>query len=115
MNTLLAKCDIKSAFRLLRLSPTEFYLTGFKFENGYYFDKCLPMGASIIYALFETFSTVFHWYVQEESKNKNILHYLDDFPFGGKAGTMQCSDTLSVFQHSCKEGGMVPLADEKNS
>ena len=42
-----------------------------------------------------------------------ILHYLDDFPFGGKAGTMLCSDIFSVFQHSCKEGGMVPLADEK--
>jgi hypothetical protein len=37
---------------------------------------------------------------------------LDDFIFGGKAGTMQCSDALSVFQHSCKEWG-VPLADEK--
>jgi hypothetical protein len=41
-------------------------------ENGYYFDKCLPMGASISCALFETFSSVLHWYVQEESKNKNI-------------------------------------------
>lgn len=40
--------------------------------------------------------------------------YLDDFLFGGKAGTMQCSDTLSVFQLSCKEWG-VPLADEKTS
>ena len=73
-NALLAKCDIKSAFRLLRISPNEFDLTGFKFENEYYFDKCLPMGASISCALFETFSTALHWYVQEESKNKNILH-----------------------------------------
>jgi hypothetical protein len=51
-HVLLAKCDIKSAFRLLRLSPTKFYLIGFKFENEYYFDKCLPMGASIIAILF---------------------------------------------------------------
>ena len=40
--------------------------------------------------------------------------YLDDFPFCGKAGTMQRSDTLSVFQLSCKEWG-VPLADENTS
>jgi hypothetical protein len=53
-NALLAKCDIKSAFRLLRISPTEFDLTGFKFKNEYYFDKFLPMGASISCALFET-------------------------------------------------------------
>jgi len=28
-NALLAKCDIKSAFRLLRLNPNDFDLTGF--------------------------------------------------------------------------------------
>ena len=44
-NALLAKCDVQSAFRLLRLSPSDFDLTGFKFENKYYFDKCLPMFA----------------------------------------------------------------------
>jgi hypothetical protein len=46
-NAKLAKCDIKSAFRLLRLSPGDFDLMGFKFENQFFFDKCLPMGASI--------------------------------------------------------------------
>jgi hypothetical protein len=54
------------------------------------------MGASISCALFETFSSVLHLYVQEESKNTNILHYLDDFIFGGKAGTMQCSDAFPI-------------------
>lgn len=63
-NALLAKCDIKSAFRLLRLSPIEFDLNSFKFKNKYYFDKCLPMGASISCALFESFSTALHWFVQ---------------------------------------------------
>ena len=46
-NAKMAKCDIKSAFRLLRLSPGDFDLMGFKFENQFFFDKCLPMGASI--------------------------------------------------------------------
>ncbi len=93
-NALLAKCDIKSTFRLLRLAPSEFDLTGFKFDNKYYFDKCLPMGASISCALFESFSTALHWFVQVTSGNNRILHYLDDFLFGGKAGSDQCSKTL---------------------
>ena len=101
-NTLLAKCDVKSAFRLLRLSPGDFDLMGFKFENQYFFDKCLPMGASISSALFESFSTALHWVVQQQSKNDNILHYLDDFLFGGEAQTSQCHDTLKCFQDSCK-------------
>jgi len=111
-NALLAKCDIKSAFRLLRLSPSEFDSTGFKLKNKYYFDKCLPMGASSSWALFELFSTALHWFVQAKSKNNNILHYLDDFLFGGKAGTDQCLDTLEVFKNSCESWG-VPLADDR--
>ena len=111
-NALLAKCDVKSAFRLLRLSPSEFDLTGFKFQDQYYFDKCLPMGASISCSLFESFSTALHWYTQEQSPSKHILHYLDDFLFGGKANTSQCSKTLSTFKYCCADWG-VPLAEEK--
>jgi hypothetical protein len=49
----LAKTDIKSAFRLLRVSPSEFDQLGFSFDNKFYFDKCLPFGASISCSLFE--------------------------------------------------------------
>ena len=70
------------------------------------------MGASISCALFESFSTVLHWFVQVKSKNNNILHYLDDFVFGGKAGTDECLDTLEVFKTSCESWGF-PLADDK--
>ena len=42
----LAKTDIKSAFRLIPLHPDDYPLVGFKWDGGYYFDKCLPMGAS---------------------------------------------------------------------
>ena len=111
-NALLAKCDIKSTFRLLRLAPSEFDLTGFKFDNKYYFDKCLPMGASISCALFESFSTASHWFVQITSGNNSNLQYLDDFLFGGKASSDQCSKTLKVFQDSCAQWG-VPLAEDK--
>jgi hypothetical protein len=57
-------------------------------------------------------STALHWFVQQESNNDNILHYLDDFLFGGKAETKQWCNTLKVFQESCKVWG-VPLADDK--
>ena len=51
-NSLLAKCDIKSVFRLLRLSPGDFDLMGFKFKDQYYFDKCLPMSTVLYSNLF---------------------------------------------------------------
>ena len=53
------------------------------------------MGASISCALFESFPTALHWFVQVTSGNNSILHYLDDFLFGGKVGSDQCSKTKS--------------------
>jgi hypothetical protein len=35
----LSKCDIKSAFRLLRIFPGDFDQLGFVFQDKYYFDK----------------------------------------------------------------------------
>ena len=55
----LAKTDIKSAFRLLPVAPSDYELLGFKFQSQFFYDKCLPMGCSISCKLFETFSTFF--------------------------------------------------------
>jgi hypothetical protein len=108
----LAKADVKSAFRLLRVSPSDFDQLGFIFNNKYYYDKCLPMGASISCSLFEKFSTTLHWFTEIKSGNENILHYLDDFLFGGEANTSTCKETLDTFRDICSVWG-VPLAEDK--
>ena len=55
----LAKTDVKSAFRLLPVSPADYELLGFSFGGMFYYDKCLPMGCSIPCSMFEKFSTFF--------------------------------------------------------
>jgi hypothetical protein len=40
----LGKIDIKQAFRLLIVNPTDFDLLGIQFEGKYWEDKNLPMG-----------------------------------------------------------------------
>ena len=70
------------------------------------------MGASISCSLFESFSTALHWFVREQSANENILHYLDDYLFGGYAGKTHCSESLSMFTDCCSDWG-VPLAGDK--
>lgn len=57
---LLAKTDIKSAFRLLPISPSAFISLGFYFDGGFYFDKSLPMGCSLSCAYYKMFSTFLH-------------------------------------------------------
>jgi hypothetical protein len=52
----LAKCDIKSAFRLLPVHPDDYELLGFSFKNKYYFDKAMPMGCSVSCSTWVKFS-----------------------------------------------------------
>jgi hypothetical protein len=56
-SALMAKMDIKSAFRLLKCNPGDFDLIGITLKENYYIDKCMPMGCSISCATFEQFST----------------------------------------------------------
>jgi hypothetical protein len=108
----LAKADVKSAFRLLRVSPSAFDQLGFIFNKKYYYDKCLPMGASISCSLFEKCLTALYWFTEIKSGNENILHYLDDFLFGGETNTSTCKETPDTFKDICSVWG-VPLAEDK--
>ena len=108
----IGKKDIKSAFRLLRIYPGDFDLLGFKLENGYFIDKCLPMGYSESCCLFEKFSTFIQWVVKKESNSKNVDHYLDDFLFSGKSNTQDCQNLMDTFDKVCNVLG-VPIAHEK--
>ena len=109
---LLAKMDIKSAFRLLILNPGDFDLMGIKFDGFYFIDICLPMGCSISPKLFETCSTFLQWAVEVLSGQKSIDHYLDDLIFMGTEDTNNCELLMSTFQSICEELG-VPIASNK--
>ncbi|VDI44723.1 Hypothetical predicted protein [Mytilus galloprovincialis] len=110
--TLASKSDVRSAFRLLPISPIDFDLLGFKINQEFYFDKSLPFGASISCALFNKFASFLHWAVSVRQSEGAIVHYLDDFLFLGRGGTCQCADLLHTFKVICNDLG-IPLADEK--
>jgi hypothetical protein len=38
----------------------------------------------------EKFSTALHWFTEQKTGNKDILHYLDDFLFGAEADSPKC-------------------------
>ncbi|MCG8045582.1 MAG: hypothetical protein JAY66_07850 [Candidatus Thiodiazotropha taylori] len=109
---LLGKSDIKSAFRLLPVSPQDFDQLGFKFDGKFYFDKAMPFGCSIACQTFETFSTFLEYCVVKQASVGRLLHYLDDFLMGGSRGTNHCAYIMSVFQDKMTLLG-VPIATEK--
>ena len=106
----LAKCDVKSAFRLLPIRPDLYHLLGFHWQGSYYFDKCLPMGARSSCQLFETLSSAIQ-FLAEKSGIRHMAHYLDDFLFVHPK-KLGCNDDLAAFMSICKVIG-VPLAGDK--
>ncbi|XP_054843457.1 uncharacterized protein LOC129335043 [Eublepharis macularius] len=108
----MAKCDIKSAFRLLPVHPDDFELLGFSFEGQFYMDRALPMGCSISCASFERFSSFLEWALKHRLRCFDACHYLDDYLFVGPEGSGQCARLLAGFIALAEELG-VPLAHEK--
>ena len=43
---LLAKTDIKSAFRIIPIHPNDYPLLGMEWLGRFYYDRCMPMGCS---------------------------------------------------------------------
>ena len=113
---LLGKMDLKSAFRLLPIWPGDFDLLGFSMDGLYYYDKCLPFGASISCSLFEKFSTFLQWALENEKSfdkfHPSVLHYIDDFLFLGSKDTTQCADTMLTFTNLCATLN-IPIATDK--
>ena len=108
---LMAKCDIKDAFRLLPMHPDDYHLLCFEWQGFHYYDKALPMGARCSCQLFETFSDALQWIVNTNF-NARSVKILDDFLFIGPPNNNQCKFSLKSFQFVCKDIG-VPLKEEK--
>jgi len=107
----LAKTDIKSAFRIIPIHLADYSLLGMKLDKFYYFDRCLPMGLSSSWNIFEAFSTALEWMSIHRLGASSVLHILDDFLFIAKTKD-RCEADLGNFISLCHHLG-VPLAPEK--
>ena len=107
----MAKTDIKSAFRIIPVHPLDYHLLGIKWDNQYYFDRCLAMGLKSSCAIFEKFSSSLEWLAIHRLKAPAVLHILDDFLFISPSKD-KCSTDLSKFLDMCDFLG-VPLLKRK--
>jgi hypothetical protein len=82
-NAKMSKCDIEDAFRIVAIHPSDYHLLGFIWNNLYYYDRCLPMGASSSCQIFERFSCAFQWIMENKYHVAGMSHIIDDFLFVG--------------------------------
>ena len=107
----MAKTDVRSAFRIVPIHPSDYPLLGFQWKEKWYYDKTLPMGCSSSCQIFEDLSTAMEWVAKNKLQIPNIIHILDDFLIIDKS-LDTCGTKLNRFLQLCHELG-VPMAEEE--
>ncbi|VDI66828.1 Hypothetical predicted protein [Mytilus galloprovincialis] len=107
----LSKTDVRSAFRILPVNPSDYELLGFKWNNKFYYDCCLPMGCRTSCKIFEEFSTALEWIALTKLGITSMVHILDDFLIIEKSKE-DAICKLKAFVNLCEDLG-VPLSAEK--
>ena len=108
---LLAKLDVKAAYRLVPVHPDDRLLLGFEWRGAWYVDGMLPFGLRSAPKIFTAVADAIEWVIRQRGV-ANIDHYLDDFVTMGPPDSEACARALDLIVRTCEELG-VPLAAEK--
>lgn len=110
-NSLLAKIDIKRAYRNIPIHPSDHKLLGMSWNGALYIDTALPFGLRSAPKIFSAVSDTLEWIALHEGVSM-LLHYLDDFLTMGRELTSECWDNLQRPVHLCQRLGL-PLKWQK--
>jgi hypothetical protein len=78
-NSVLCKCDITAAFKLLPIRPELVPFYGCRWKSHFYFFVRLPFGGRSSPRLFDCLSTAVEWILINNYGIKRCQHLLDDF------------------------------------
>ena len=109
---LLAKLDIRNAFRLCPVRPEDHHLLGIHWRNQYYYDLVLPFGLRSAPYIFNQVAEALQWICREHFSVQDLIHLLDDYLTAGPPASTICQHRLSIVLDVCKYLG-VPIAPEK--
>ena len=110
--TLMAKVDIKSAYRIVPVHPEDRYLLGVQWNDQVVVDKVLPFGLRSAPLIFTAIADALQW-IMEKNNVCNIFHYLDDFITLGPPGSTTCQENLEGIVKTCENTG-APLELSKS-
>ena len=110
-DTLMAKINIKSAFRIIPVHPEDRTVLGMQWQGRVYVDTQLPFGLRSAPMLFNAYADALEWILRQEG-NQHLIHYLDDFLLLGPPHSQACQQDLAGMLSTCHRLG-VPLAADK--
>ena len=108
---MMAKLDIKHAFRLCPVRPDQWPLLGYEWQGLFYVDTRLPFGSRSSPLIFNSFADLVLWILIYICGISFIIHYLDDF-FLCATSREECSRQMGDISTLFSELG-IPLADDK--
>ena len=109
---LMAKVDLKSAFRMVPVRRNDWELLGMKWREAYFMDTCLPFGLRSAPYLFNQFAEALQWILQHNYGLQWLIHYLDDYLIVGAPDSHSCGEHLQCFLRVCTLLG-IPVAMDK--
>ena len=111
--SLIAKIDVKSAYRLIPVSPADRHYLGTEWKGNIYVDAKLPFGLRSAPKIFNAVADALEWCLAAGGVEV-VYHYLDDFAVLGPPRSEQCHQSLGLLKAICSELG-IPLAPEKQA
>ena len=75
---LLAKTDIRNAFRLCPVHPDDYHLLGITWMGHYYYDRVLPFGLRSAPFIFNQVADALQWICLHHFHIGELIHLLDD-------------------------------------
>lgn len=108
---LLAKVDIKSAYRNVPIHPEDRWLMGMYWEGALYIDSALPFGLRSAPKIFTALADAAEW-IMRQSGVQFVLHYLDDYLVAGAPSSPECAAALTTMMDVFNRLGF-PIASEK--
>jgi len=105
---LLAKMDIRQAYRNIPVAPEDRHLLGMAWQGHVCVDRVLPFGLCSAPLLFSAIADA-PLYIMLHNEVSWAIHYLDDFLTMGPPDSLEC---VHHMQAICREAGL-PLEPEK--
>ena len=108
---MMAKLDLKSAYRMVPIHQQDQRLLGIRWQEQSFQDQALPFGLRSAPLIFTAVADGLAWALACNGV-RHFIHYLDDFLFVGLPGSAECARALETAVPLCTRLGL-PVAPSK--
>lgn len=111
--TLIAKMDVKQAYRNIPVHPQDRHLLGMQWMGEVFVDMVLPFGLRSAPLLFTAVADALQWAMERKGVTW-LDHYIDDFFTLGDPGSQECATNVDMMKGVFAEANLVmePEKDE---